>query len=521
MKGGNKISKNVSDVITINDIKSWKQGEIVTITAGTGRGKSHFIMNKLYNSIDHFSLKGKILFLIHRNDPKEQFKKKLIRDKKTNLIDIKTYQHIETSITNGKGFDFSDYRYIVLDEFHRFLSDSFTATTDISLNAIINQSNAVKIMMSATGNYMMSFFREYMDLKTIEYAIPLEFSFINSLSYFKSDKTLETLVEEAILSNRKTVVFIDSVKKAYELHKKFKDDTLFNCSTTSSYHGYGKYVDEEKISDMLKNSRFEETVLITTTVMDTGVSLKDSELTQVICDVRDIVALGQCIGRKRIMEQNDYIDLIIKAHNGNSYRTLTMRAKKQCELANYLKKYKSAKFVKRYARRTEGKNNYFDVVYDTITSDASDVDKSTKQVNELVHYRAIKQLQEIDYMWKKGRNFMDGYCKYVALHFDRYDLRTETYDYEILEEVDHNDSLERHLNSIVGERLYKEGQKDLIDKVNLRDARGRVQKGVETINSYLKENNITYKILTKRTSERINGKITSIRYWEIVGDMDL
>ena len=51
---------------------------------------------------------------------------------------------------------------------------------------------------------------------------------------------------------------------------------MFNCSKNNS--DYYKYVDKEKIKNMLTNEKFEDLILITTTCMDAGVNLIDLEL---------------------------------------------------------------------------------------------------------------------------------------------------------------------------------------------------------------------------------------------------
>ena len=85
--------KRVSEIITTEEIKKWNKGDIITITAGTGAGKSYFIKNILYA----FAKKEnkKILFLIHRTDCKNQFYEEIKRDNKLDTINIKTYQSIE------------------------------------------------------------------------------------------------------------------------------------------------------------------------------------------------------------------------------------------------------------------------------------------------------------------------------------------------------------------------------------------------------------------------------------------
>lgn len=117
MKG----SKYISEIISEKEIKTWENQNIL-ITAPTGAGKSYFIKNKLYD----YALANdkKILYLLPRLDTVLQFRDEIQRDKKTDIITIKSYQEIEKRELKKVETDLSNYDYIVVDECHYFLSDS-------------------------------------------------------------------------------------------------------------------------------------------------------------------------------------------------------------------------------------------------------------------------------------------------------------------------------------------------------------------------------------------------------------
>lgn len=94
--------KRVSDMIKYEDINKWRKDDIITLTAGTGVGKSYFIKNVLYNYAKERN--KKILFLIHRSNCKNQFEQELIRDRKTDVIDIRTYQSLECIVMKNSFF---------------------------------------------------------------------------------------------------------------------------------------------------------------------------------------------------------------------------------------------------------------------------------------------------------------------------------------------------------------------------------------------------------------------------------
>lgn len=143
----------VSDVITETEIRKWKNGDVVTISASCGAGKSYFIKNILYEWAK--SENTKILMLIHRSKPVEQFRAELERDKKTNTIDVRTYQSVEAVLKKDEYFDYDKYKFIICDEFHYFVSDSkFNNSTDLSFYSILENKSAIRIFLSATSDEM-------------------------------------------------------------------------------------------------------------------------------------------------------------------------------------------------------------------------------------------------------------------------------------------------------------------------------------------------------------------------------
>ncbi len=82
--------KRVSDIITATDINSWNKGDVVTISAGCGVGKSYFIKNILYAKAK--AENKKILMFVHRSKCSDQFEFEIESAGKTDIIDIKTYR---------------------------------------------------------------------------------------------------------------------------------------------------------------------------------------------------------------------------------------------------------------------------------------------------------------------------------------------------------------------------------------------------------------------------------------------
>jgi hypothetical protein len=495
----------VSEKVTIHEINKWKSGDIITIKAGTGAGKSFFIKNNLYAIAKRDN--KKILMLLHRRNCKDQFQDEIEKDKKTDIITLQTYQHIESLIRDNKTFNFDEYKYIICDEFHYFMSDAaFNKSTDMSLNAILNQNNKVRIFMSATGDHMAKYIRDYKKLETINYELPINFRFIKKLTFFNKDSTLEKFIGYAIEMNEKAIFFIQSATQAYNLYKKFKDVSVFNCGKSDKHY---KHVDQEKIQSILKNEKFEELILITTTCMDAGVNIKDKNLKHIVCAVKDIGVLIQCMGRKRLEDKNDYFYLYIKTINNQQLGGMETQLNKKREMAEFLKDHTVKEFIEKYPRQSDDNQ----IVYDDIVEDQ---DKGTKKINWLMYFKCQTDLNEIEIM-KKYDDF--GYCKTLARMFGFYN-EDDGYDYRLIEEDDKKDNLEEYLYSIAGKKLMKNEQTELINKIDLRVNR-KQQKSYKKLNDGLKMINLPFIIVKnidkRRTLE--DGSFNPERdktYWMII-----
>jgi len=480
--------KRISELISTNNVLSWEPNDIITISAGTGRGKSYFIKNILYDLCKQNN--KRILMLVHRVNCKDQFQSEIERDCKTDIIQIVTYQKLEAMIHNYRiHFDFSEYEYIVCDEFHYFLSDaSFNITTDLSLNEILSQ-DITRIFMSATGDYMKGYINNSKKLKTIDYELPNDYKYIAELTFYNNDETLEKFIEEAIEKNQKGIFFIQSAKKAYELSKKYKDYCLFNCSK-SNKDGYYKHVDEKKIENMLINEKFEELILITTTCLDAGVNINDIDVKHIVLDVIDTGTLIQCLGRRRIQNDDDKIYVYIKNISNHQLAAIKTQLKNKIYKAEFLKKHT----VKEYIREFPRSNDYSNIVYDVITNED---DKGTKKYNELMYFKCKLDIGDIALINEYGDY---GYCKYIKK------ILNHKKKHKIIEEDYKKDRLKKYLKSIVGKRLFKEEQKELINLIDLR-VDSKQQRSYSKLNEGLKMIKLKFMIIPKKTD--------NTRFWVV------
>lgn len=481
--------KTISDLITREEIKNWKSGEVITISAQMGKGKSYFIKNRLYEMAKE--KKEEILFLVHRQRCQQQFILELEKDNKLDIIDVVTYQTLE----NKKDFDLSKYKYIVCDEFHYFTSDSnFNYKTDISLEKILAQNNKIRIFMSATRNLMKQYF-EYIGLETIDYQINDNFDWINTLNFFNKEKTIAGLIDDVIRNGEKALIFIESLDKAYELYKKQREYSLFCCSQSSKKY---RYVDEEKIEDMLRYEKFEENLLITTTCLDAGINLRDDKITTIICDISDIGVLLQCLGRKR-RKENEKVNIYIHNINNNVLGGRKTRLNLAKKMVEDFKELPIEEFTEKYSKST----NEF---YNTLFYDEG----SAKKLNKLMAFKIFEQIKLIDIMLGDSDKKGYGYKNYIARNiFDMEYISMESYFIK--------KKIEDLFSRIVGRKLFSEERRNF--KKDLKNYGLNMRTlGINTLNAYLKDSKLQFVIENPRpkTYRDENGKVKKEKvYWMV------
>jgi len=78
----------------------------------------------------------------------------------------------------------------------------------------------------------------------------------------------------------------------------------------------------------------------------------------------------------------------------------------------------------------------------------------------------------------------------------------------LIDEMDEKDrikGLENYLDGVIEKMLYKSEREQLIQTINLKDSRGRIQKSINQFNQYLEENKMPYAIRSYTDWNRTNG----------------
>jgi hypothetical protein len=503
--------KRISDLITTQEIKDWETGSIIEINAATGAGKSYFIKNKLYNYAKEHN--QKILILVNRVRLKEQYIEEINRDDKNDIIKVLNYQTFESKLLYGKEVDFKKYKFIICDEYHYFLTDSnFNYKTDLFLSYILQKSNITRLFLSATSINIKEYIAQFIDqynktnnskTQIIEYSIPQDYSYIESLNFYNNKETAINLLSKITQSKPKDkiIYFCKSTKTAHNTHIQFIDKSIFNCSDGNKE--YSKFINHEKIELLIKEEKFDEQILITTTALDNGVNIIDKSVKHIIIDVEDVDVLIQCLGRKRVVDENDKVNVYIRNFSKSD---ATRRLKSVNDLiysADYFIKNGFSKFVIKYPRQTDYSKIIFDV---PITREPK---YKTKRVNYIMYYKYRMDVL----FYKEVLIYKDAYK-------DKISNLLNIKKYNIVETEKVKSELEIYLNTLINKKLYKEDKIKLIERVDLKRD-GKLLRSYATLNSCFDELEIDYNIKSHKDYNRKledgcvnpNYKLT---YWQII-----
>ncbi|MBC2436942.1 hypothetical protein [Clostridium saccharobutylicum] len=115
---------------------------------------------------------------------------------------------------------------------------------------------------------------------------------------------------------------------------------------------------------------------------------------------------------------------------------------------------------------------------------------------------------------KEGTSKYITYKTIIALA-----LQMNSKDIECMEIYEVILSLEECLEKLVGEKLYKDKQKELVEFIELKDARGRLQKSIGQLNEYLVANKIPYIIKnpSTKTYRDETGKVKKEKSYWVIG----
>ncbi|MCC8051424.1 MAG: DEAD/DEAH box helicase family protein [Clostridiales bacterium] len=229
---------------------------------------------------------------------------------------------------------YKDFDCIVCDECHYFLMDSnFNTNTYLSYHLIQEIFfDKLQIYMSATIEPIKNYIEnenhlglestflygyksvrliqnqckcKYMRISPKEYQVEKNYNYVDVNILDGEQDLIDTITNKQ--SDSKWLIFVDSIKKGKKLQEKIKQEMRNKA---------GKYIDDfsvtyidadyenneesiRAVGEIVQKEKFQEKVLISTSVMDNGINIADKELRNLVIMVDTETEFIQMLGRKR------------------------------------------------------------------------------------------------------------------------------------------------------------------------------------------------------------------------------
>ena len=337
-------SKWVSEDL-IKYYKGWNSDNPILISAQTGSGKNAFILNEI---IPHaISIGGSVLLLSNRVALEHQQKIEVITKLKSLGYKFRDYSEEELKETYIFGpvtvlsyhscisklqlsqteCIIRQYKYIVFDEAHFFISDClFNAYSYHVLQSIIKSSpTSVHIFMTATpeevsdkifeteANEYETKRTQHLVSKTLicgfnerlfdgkyltVYKFPYDFSNYNIDFFYDYSEIIERVRDE---DSEKWIVFVQRKADGQKIKKQIGTK---NCRYLDST----RKVETNKAWTETRNGIISKKALVCTSVIDNGISIIEPQLKNIVISAIDRTEVFQMIGRKRL-SQNETVNL--------------------------------------------------------------------------------------------------------------------------------------------------------------------------------------------------------------------
>lgn len=492
-------TKYISDIVTQEELKKWKEDTPVLINATTGSGKTYFIINIL----GEYCKKNnkKIILLTNRVILKTQLENSILEELSP-YINITTYQKVSRTILyDNKNEVLKDYDYIVCDECHYFFSDSiFNYTTDVALQEILKLHSGVKIFLSATSfifeKYINDLSKEYNFKNILVHRIEKPI-YYNNLYYYKNNDNILAYIRQ-LPKNEKVLMFCRTVEEAYNNYLKFSNESAFICSDYNTKN-MQEFSSKEVRREIEQTSKFSPRILFTTKALDNGVNIIDRNLKHIICDINDFDTVQQCIGRKRFQDSKDKINLYL-------CRLTKNKLYGQLNYNNYL-----LKIVDDYNTMSQkdfsltyGRKSTRSIVYSYI----DEAGQLKYCVNKTLEYKIKGDTADLRTMLSLKES------KFPNIDILARRLKLPLEEFKSLEQNMDVETLDTYMSKLVGIKLFSQEKKELVDYLQ-KTAVCLVNKnktlGIKTINGYFQDLKYPYYIEAYRENKR--GENYARRYW--------
>lgn len=293
----------------------------------------------------------------------DEIRNKYINDVKKIFSDCRNGKHILTTKLMrflGCIFDYSIGNFTripMTSESYRELLEEYASPTSargIALKFSTDSDN--KDLQLWEDSYCNQIKSDY-KLNIYFYYMERNYDYIKNIKIFKDVKELVREINEGKSPKNKWMVFVhsrkygkkicdslnetnsvsenesnDNTKTDLELEEMINDlDANIDSVVNSQEPELAVFISAENkntelkasqaLDDIVKNEQFEQNILITTSVLDNGINIKDSNIHNIAIDIYDRIEFLQMLGRLRIENENHSVNLYVKEYNIESLKS--------------------------------------------------------------------------------------------------------------------------------------------------------------------------------------------------------
>lgn len=301
--------------------QGWGNGRVL-MDAGTGCGKSEFIVQKLARwAVDkmiahepHRILCLCPLTVLHKDLEKrrreafiQEFGEAVADDWDVykDVLTVETYQYIEKLCKKNPEHlqkFLARHQIIVADECHYWSEfSSFNPNTHYSLQLLLEaENNHTVVYMSATGQRTWKLLEDVSSRQPSQvYQMPQSYRHVKA-AYFYSRYNLVTILK-SLPAGEKAIVFVELGDDLVEMQKIFGDAAGYYCSPNNE-----KYHREfSNLAACIKDGETQKDIIFATKAIGVGIGLKDRNLKHIFIDQWNPIEVAQSLGRKRPLDDDD------------------------------------------------------------------------------------------------------------------------------------------------------------------------------------------------------------------------
>ena len=420
---------------------------------------------------------------------REQIREDLSVKDKGEIITVVNYQFLESKILSGEDLFglFSQYDYIVYDEVHYIFSDSqFNRNTDLLIEPIKNGlRDKIFIFLTATPQALLDY-QPHFDFK---YTMESDYSYIRKIYTYTSENIAESILQN-IPQNEKAIYFSSNAKTALELSQKFSNASFY-CSTSNRL---AEFSNKKILSQIATNSCFQDRFLFTTKVLDNGINIKDPAVRHILIDMSDLISFLQCLGRKRVLNEDDTICLYIKNYHNGNLKYMLRGLEDKLRFVREFQKTPEMEFKKKYRK----------VRFDEVIDNDFRINLAKYQ-NYKTQSRLLKQM-----LWgfPGKRSFISFICN--ALNYNIDDVENGN---EVFEKTSIQDLLKRYTKTKMFSGERENFKRSFFNSIFSPKKTNYRRRGLRSINAILQEDNLPFLLSSRKETKK--GKYRNKYYWVV------